>query len=111
MLHFRLKELMKEKAVTYRQVSDGAEVSTNTVYKLVKDKQKMIGLDVLERLLDYFDCDLNELIVIVPDNEGHQPNPALSLAADVYAGLSPDQIDEIEQIALDRRDFFGEEMQ
>ena len=32
----------------------------------------------------------------------------LALAAQVYEGLSEKEIDEIEQIALDRRDFFGE---
>ncbi len=30
----------------------------------------------------------------------------IELAAQVYQGLSDKQIDEIEQIALDRRDFF-----
>jgi predicted DNA-binding antitoxin AbrB/MazE fold protein len=33
---------------------------------------------------------------------------ALKLATDVYAGLSEDEIDDIEQIALDRGHFFGE---
>ena len=32
----------------------------------------------------------------------------LELAAKVYEGLSDKQIDEIEKIALDRRDFFGD---
>jgi len=32
----------------------------------------------------------------------------LELAAQVYDGLSDEQIDEIEEIALNRRDFFGE---
>lgn len=32
----------------------------------------------------------------------------LALAADVYAGLSPQDIAEVEQIALQRRDCFGE---
>lgn len=36
------------------------------------------------------------------------PNELLELAARVYEGLSEAQIDEIEQIALDRSDFFGE---
>ncbi len=31
----------------------------------------------------------------------------LDLAADVYAGLSEDEVNEVEQIAFDRRDFFG----
>lgn len=32
----------------------------------------------------------------------------LELAAQVYNGLSNEQIDEIEQIAFDRSDFFGD---
>ena len=35
----------------------------------------------------------------------------LDLAAQVYEGLSDNQIEEIEQIALDRSDFFGERVQ
>jgi hypothetical protein len=37
------------------------------------------------------------------------PDAILALAASVYAGLSPQDITEIEQIALQRRDFFGDE--
>ncbi|MDA0747267.1 MAG: antitoxin family protein [bacterium] len=33
----------------------------------------------------------------------------LELAANVYEGLSDDQIDEIEKIVLDRKDFFGDQ--
>lgn len=39
--------------------------------------------------------------------EAETPEDVLSLAAKVYDGLSGDEIDEIERIALDRRDFFG----
>lgn len=37
------------------------------------------------------------------------PEAILALAADVYAGLSPDELTEVEQIALQRRNFFGEQ--
>jgi predicted DNA-binding antitoxin AbrB/MazE fold protein len=33
----------------------------------------------------------------------------LAFAASVYEGLSPQEITELEQIALQRRDFFGED--
>ncbi|MDW8405652.1 hypothetical protein [Chloroflexus sp.] len=36
------------------------------------------------------------------------PNATLVLAANVYAGLSPQDIAAVEQIALQRRDFCGE---
>lgn len=34
----------------------------------------------------------------------------LALAAKVYEGLSEEEIDEIERIILDRRDFFGKDL-
>jgi predicted DNA-binding antitoxin AbrB/MazE fold protein len=36
------------------------------------------------------------------------PDAILALAASVYEGLSPQDIMEVEQIALERRDFFGD---
>lgn len=64
MLKFRIAELMKERGVTYREVSEGAKVSTNTLYKMVKGKQRMIGVDVLERLCRYFDCTPGDLLIL-----------------------------------------------
>jgi hypothetical protein len=37
------------------------------------------------------------------------PDTILALAANVYAGLSPQDITEVEQIALQRQDFFGDQ--
>lgn len=36
------------------------------------------------------------------------PDVILTLAASVYAGLSPQDVTEVEHIALGRRDFFGD---
>ena len=36
------------------------------------------------------------------------PDTILDLAAQVYAGLTPEAQKEIEDVAVDRRDFFGE---
>ncbi|MGH7947240.1 MAG: hypothetical protein ACREF9_19870 [Opitutaceae bacterium] len=36
------------------------------------------------------------------------PDVILALAASVYAGLSPQDVTEVEHIALGRRDFFGD---
>lgn len=46
---------------------------------------------------------------LIVDLPGESPEELLSLAAEVYQGLSNKDIDEIERIALDRHDFFGEE--
>jgi hypothetical protein len=37
------------------------------------------------------------------------PEAILALAASVYDGLSPQDITEVEHIALQRRDFFGDD--
>jgi predicted DNA-binding antitoxin AbrB/MazE fold protein len=37
------------------------------------------------------------------------PDAILTLAANVYTGLSPQDITEVEQIATQRRDFFGDQ--
>ncbi|MFN8485801.1 MAG: antitoxin AF2212-like protein [Anaerolineae bacterium] len=38
------------------------------------------------------------------------PDAILAVAASVYAGLTPQDITEVEQIALERRDFFGKQV-
>ena len=35
-------------------------------------------------------------------------NDVLELAGQVYAGLSEEEVDDVERIALDRRSFFGD---
>jgi predicted DNA-binding antitoxin AbrB/MazE fold protein len=39
---------------------------------------------------------------------GATPDDVLALAEQVYAGLSDEEIDDVERIALDRRAFFGD---
>jgi len=44
---------------------------------------------------------------LVVDTE-ESPDDILALAASIYDGLSPQEMAEVEQIALQRRDFFGD---
>ena len=46
--------------------------------------------------------------LIVEETPGMRPEDILDLAAQVYQGLSQEEIAEIEKIALDRRSFFGD---
>jgi DNA-binding Xre family transcriptional regulator len=62
-IKFRLKELMLERGVTFEELSRGARVSTNTLYTLRENKQKHVGIEVIGRLLDFFDCQPNDLII------------------------------------------------
>ena len=76
---------------TVKQTLDA--IFENGVFKPLKSPQLPEGLHVrLE-------------VEIAP---GDNTEDLLELAAQVYEGLSEQQINEIEHIALDRRDFFGE---
>lgn len=50
-----------------------------------------------------------EVQIIVRSTDELEPNEMLQLAAEVYEGLSEEEISDIEQIALDRENFFDEE--
>lgn len=58
--------------------------------------------------LQLFEGQKVRLIIEPP---AQSPTSPLDLAAQVYEGLSENQIDEIERIATDRDDFFGEKVQ
>ena len=66
-IKFRLDEIMKQKHLTYEQVNKGANVSTSTLYNMRRNRQRQVGVDVMGRLIDFFDCDPGELIVRVKD--------------------------------------------
>lgn len=56
--------------------------------------------------LDFSEGQHVQLVVKVPTQEA--PDEMLELASQVYEGLSDQDVDEIERIALNRREFFGE---
>ncbi|MGH9948150.1 MAG: antitoxin family protein [Pyrinomonadaceae bacterium] len=49
-----------------------------------------------------------EMVEITIRDKKLSPDQMLELAGQVYEGLSEDDIDEIERIALDRSNFFGD---
>ena len=72
MIRFRLQELMEQRGLTYRDVSTGAQVSTNTLYRIIKNEARMIGIGVLERLLMYLECEPGDLIELVRIDDNAQ---------------------------------------
>lgn len=68
-IKFKLKELMKEHDVTFEELSRQARVSTNTLYNMRENKQKHVGVDVIGRILDFFDCEPGDLIVRVKNGK------------------------------------------
>lgn len=76
-LQFRIRELMAERGrltgepVTYDTVNQATGISPNTLSLLSRGKHRMVGISVIERLLDYFACDVGELMVYNREGDGH----------------------------------------
>ena len=88
MLKCRLRILMEEKRqrtgqrVTYRGISRATGISPNTLSALAQPElPKLVGISVIDRLCDYFDCDVGDLFVHVKD----QDEPYASVGANNIA--------------------------
>jgi DNA-binding Xre family transcriptional regulator len=71
-LQFRIRELMAERSritgqsVTYEAITEATGISSNTLSLLARGKTSMVGISVIVRLLDFFECDVAALIVYTP---------------------------------------------
>jgi len=69
-INFHLRILMAKWAerhgetLTFRHLSEQTGISTNTLSHLAKNDQTMIGLSVIERLCDFFNCGLCEFMTL-----------------------------------------------
>lgn len=81
---------------------EGREVATIETLKAVYEDGKF-------RLLEPSRVRLNEgeRVRLVIESEP-EPEDILALAEGVYAGLSEEETEDVERIALDRGEFFGE---
>ena len=68
-VQFRIAELIARKKrksgenVTYAIITEVTGISSNTLSNLNQGKSKMVAFSTIERLLDYFDCEVSDLIV------------------------------------------------
>lgn len=64
MIKFNLKQVMKEKNKTLKELSDMTGLSINTLSLLSTGKSKGIQFDTLEKLIKALECNLNDLIIM-----------------------------------------------
>ena len=75
MIQSRLRELMATKGrlerqrITYGEIQHETGVNKNTLTRLANDRSAMVGISVIDRLCDYFDCQPGDLFVYIRDSE------------------------------------------
>jgi len=70
-IQFRLKELIAEKErkertkITYRDLKEATGINMNTLTAMANNNMKQVALSTIERLTDYFKCEISDLMVKV----------------------------------------------
>lgn len=68
-IKFRLKELIAERErqldikITYRDLQRATGINLNTITAMANNDMSMVALSTIERLTDYFGCDIAELMI------------------------------------------------
>lgn len=64
------KELRDGEKVTLQAIADGAELPLTTIARYMTPKRvTRFEAETLEKLCDYFDCDVGDLLTYVPKNK------------------------------------------
>jgi DNA-binding Xre family transcriptional regulator len=64
---FQLKQIMRERRLTYREVAEGAGVAKSVLIKINSGKQTRTDLGTLDKLTDFLKCEVSDLIVKIPN--------------------------------------------
>lgn len=64
-----LKELRSAKGLSQNALARELEMSVNNIQKMEYQKAKSIPLETIERLCQVFNCEVGELLKIVPASE------------------------------------------
>lgn len=75
MIRFRLQELMAEKQfkegrkITVKEVAEGTGINRATLSKMLNTKGHSTVTDNLDALCRYFECEIQDVAVYLPDNK------------------------------------------
>ena len=75
MLRFMIKEMIAKKEfaegkrITIAEVAEAAGIHRMTLSKLINQKGYNTGTDNLDRLCDYFQCQIEELVEYIPEEK------------------------------------------
>ncbi|KAE8436906.1 helix-turn-helix domain-containing protein [Vreelandella piezotolerans] len=80
MIRFKIKELIAKKEfaenrrITIGQVAEAAGVHRMTISKMINQRGYVTNTDTLNRLCEYFGCQLDDLAEYVPEQKSSSEN-------------------------------------
>ncbi len=69
MIKNHLSKLMGEKRITITEVAKSTGMSASTISNLYNEKVKRLDFDTLEKLCEFFNCNIEDIIEYIPDKK------------------------------------------
>ena len=64
-IHMRIEELLKERGISKNQICKDLELPRGNFNRYCRDEFQRIDANLLVKLCGYFDCEIQDLLVIV----------------------------------------------
>jgi len=87
----RLKEIRNARGISQNELARKLEMSLANVQKIEYGKAKSIPLDTLDKLCQILECEVGQLLVRVPDDDGS----SLQMSTNVIAIESDVSLDKL----------------
>ncbi len=69
MIKNHLSKLMGEKRITITEVAKSTGMSASTISNLYNEKVKRLDFDTLEKLCEFFNCNIQDIIEYIPNKD------------------------------------------
>lgn len=68
MIRIKLRQLLWDRNVTAIAVHRATGISQSIISEIIHNKRVNVGLDIINKLCVFLECDINDLLEFVPEN-------------------------------------------
>lgn len=69
MIKIKLRQLIWDKETTATDIYKKTGISQSILSDIVRGKRSNVGLDIINKLCMYFECDICDLLEFIPDDK------------------------------------------
>lgn len=70
MIKIKLRQLLWDKNVTAISVHRATGISQSIISEIIHNKRVNVGLDIINKLCIYLECDIKDLLEFIPEDKG-----------------------------------------
>ena len=68
MIRIKLRQILWEKEVTAVAVHKATGISQSIISEIIHNKRVNVGLDIINKLCIFLNCDITDLLEFIPEN-------------------------------------------